>query len=99
MAAEISDNGRICLELFASVLKGEVSGTKARDRLEAAKLLLERFAGKPVDISLDLDPNSQLATDLSSEALETLVRSLKTVPKAQATEPATSPPDDTTKAA
>ena len=80
MALELTDDGYGALEFLARVYKGEIEGAKARDRIDAARLLLERGFGKPVDLSLELDPGSPLATDLSSEALETLVRQLTLIP-------------------
>lgn len=85
LAAELTDGGRTVLEFWAGVVAGTVEGNfTGANRIEAAKLLMERFAGRPIDVSLELDPTSAIATDLSSEVLETLVRELQSVQKAPA---------------
>lgn len=102
IAGEVTQNGWTVINFLAEVMLGTADGNfTGTNRVEAAKVLLERYAGRPVDVTLELDPNAPASLDLSSDALETLVRELKLAkkPDPQATPEAVAEPDPKAKAA
>lgn len=78
--AEVTNNGDDLVNFLHKAMTGQEEDIKGRDRLEAAKLLLDRFYGKAVDVvavgQLTKEQSAE-AFDIAPEDLVSSIRNLK----------------------
>jgi hypothetical protein len=83
------DDGEKLIDIFEKIALGHVRAT-ARDRMEAAKILLERAHGKTPETHVNLNANvdgGETVASLADLELESLARALTGGPEAPALPP------------
>lgn len=79
---EATNDGQDLIQLLVDMAQGRIKGASARDRLEAAKVLLDRGHGKAVETTVQVQADAREAEtgalgDLVDAELEAMARALK----------------------